>query len=236
MIHVRSLPFFVIHYTPLTDRREHLERQLAACRIARVEWITERDVADYDLETMYDASTERFQRRMSTPFGKLKYGEYKPLERNVIEVTAQHIEGYRRIWQRGLPHAVILEDDVVFARGFVTRLGRYLQQLPDDFDVLYFGEGRGHLHVERTRRERLLGKLYRKNVFRRENYQSRYADSYLISHGAAARLAREMATFQLPIDWELNYVQTKLEMKVYWAEPTLSRQGSASGMFRSGLR
>lgn len=236
MIRIQDMPFFVVHYTPLADRRRHLEQQLAQHRIGAVEWITEHDIAHYDLAAMYDASAERFRRRMSTPFGDLKYGAYRMLSRNEIEVTAQHIEAYRRIVQRRTPHAVILEDDVVLERGFLKRLERYVRQLPEDYDVLYFGAGgRAALHAERSAWERVLGALHRKNVFRRENYQSRYADSYLISGKAAARIVPQMTTFQLPIDWEMNYVQTKLKMNVYWAEPTLSRQGSASGRFASGL-
>jgi GR25 family glycosyltransferase involved in LPS biosynthesis len=225
-----------VHYTPLADRRRHLEQQLAQHRIGPVEWITERDIAHYDLAAMYDASTERFHRRMRTPFGDLKYGQYRMLRRNEIEVTAQHIEAYRRILQRRIQHAVILEDDVVLERGFRKRLGRYLRQLPEDYDVLYFGAGgRVALHAERSVWEKVLGALHWKNVFRRENHQGRYADSYLISGNAVARIVPQMTTFQFPIDWEMNYVQTKLRMNVYWAEPTLSRQGSASGRFGSGL-
>ena len=236
MIQVHKCPFFVIHYTPLADRREHLERQLARHRISDAEWITEKDIAHCDLAAVYDASAERFQCRMKTSFSDLKYGEYRPLKRSEIEVTVQHIEAYRRILARRIPHAVILEDDVVLERGFLRRLGRYARQLPEDYDVLYFGEGRGFLHVERSVGDKLLGVLRRRNVFRRENYQSRYADSYLISQRAVARIVPEMATFQFPIDWEMNYLQTMLRMKVYWAEPTLSHQGSASGKFKSGLR
>ena len=236
MIQIHKCPFFVIHYTPLADRREHLERQLARHGISDAEWITEKDITHYDLAAVYDASAERFQRRMKTSFGGLKYGEYRPLKRSEIEVTVQHIEAYRRILTRRIPHAVILEDDVVLVRGFLRRLGLYVRQLPDDYDVLYFGEGRGFHHAERTFREKVLGVLHRRNVFRRENYQSRFADSYLISQRAIARIVPEMTTFQFPIDWEMNYVQTILKMKVYWAEPTLSHQGSATGKFKSGLR
>ena len=236
MIRVQDIRFFVIHYAPLADRREHLEHQLAEYRIGQVEWITEKDIAHYDLAAVYDASAERFRSRMNTSFRDLKYGEYRELRRNEIEVTVQHIEAYRRILERGIPHAVILEDDVVFERGFLKRLGHYLRQLPEDYDVLYFGAGRGPLHVDRGYWDRMFGALLLKNVFRRENYQSRYADSYLISLKAVAQIVPQMATFQFPIDWELNYVQTKLRMNIYWAEPTLSHQGSASGKFKSGLR
>ena len=236
MIRVEDVPFFVVHYTPLADRRRHLEQQLTEHHVEKVEWVTERDIAHYDLAAMYDASAERFRRRMDTPFGDLKYGQYRMLSRNEIEVTAQHIEAYRRILSRDIPHAVVLEDDVVLERRFLKRLGRYVRQLPEDYDLLYFGAGgRVALHVATSAWEKMLGALYRKNVFRRENYQSRYADSYLISRKAVTRIVPQMTTFQFPIDWEMNYVQTKLRMNVYWAEPTLSRQGSASGRFESGL-
>jgi GR25 family glycosyltransferase involved in LPS biosynthesis len=236
MIRVQDVPFFVVHYTPLADRRRHLEQQLTQYRIREVGWVTEKDIAHYDLAAMYDASAERLRNRMNTPFRDLKYGAYRVLKKYEIEVTAQHIEVYRRILTRSIPDAVVLEDDVVLERRFLKRFGLYVRQLPDDYDVLYFGAGgRVALHVERSVREKVLGALYRKNVFRRGNYQSRYADSYLISLKAAARIVPQMRTFQFPIDWEMNYVQTKLRMNVYWAEPTLSRQGSASGRFESGL-
>ncbi len=236
MNNISNVSFFIIHYTPLTDRKEYLTAQLNSLGIENYEWITEKDIEHYDLQAMYDTSQERFQKRLKTDFGKMHSGIFHQMKQNEIEVTAQHIEAIKRMHHRNLDHAIILEDDVVFDNKFIKKMNIYIKQLPQDYDIFYFGEGCGALHIKRNIKEKIQGAFGKKNVFKRNNCQSRYADSYMLSKKAIDRLTPLVDTFQFPIDWEMNYLQIKLSMNIYWGEPTLSFQGSSSGKFKSGLR
>ena len=236
MDNITEIPFFIIHYTHLTDRKVFLSKQLELMGIKNIEWVTEKEISHYNVTKVYDPSIERFKKRVSTDFGKLIKCDYMHLKRNEIEVTIQHFEALTRIHQRGLENAIILEDDVVFERNFVKRMNRYNKQLPMDYDIFYFGRGCGALHIKRNISEKIQGAFYKKNVFKRYNFQSRYADSYMVSKKALGKFIPPFESFQCPIDWEMNYLQIKYEMNIYWGEPTLSSQGSSIGKYKSGLR
>lgn len=50
-----------------------------------------------------------------------------------------HLSVVRQARQRGLPHVLIFEDDAVFARRFRERFATCVEQLPGDWDMLFFG-------------------------------------------------------------------------------------------------
>jgi len=50
-----------------------------------------------------------------------------------------HVEVVREARQRGLPSILIFEDDVVFDEDFEKKFGDHIQQLPADWDMLFFG-------------------------------------------------------------------------------------------------
>lgn len=50
-----------------------------------------------------------------------------------------HLEVVREARSLGLPSVLIFEDDVVFDDQFEKKFGDYIQQLPTDWDMLFFG-------------------------------------------------------------------------------------------------
>ena len=50
-----------------------------------------------------------------------------------------HLEVVREARRLGLPSVLIFEDDVVFDDEFEKKFGDYIQQLPADWDMLFFG-------------------------------------------------------------------------------------------------
>lgn len=230
------MKIFVCHYTPLTQRRETLQKQLDRFGLTDVEWITEADAQDLDLDAWYDGSQEAFAERHRTAFRAFGYGEYSPLTRPCVELTAQHILAQKRLADQELDSAVVFEDDVVLGEDFADRLARYVDELPADWDMFYFGAGHsGALRSRMSLRDRVLYWRGRKHVFPRHNRQSRWTDSYMVRRKAAETMLTTIVPFQFAIDWELNYQQTIHELNVYWAEPPLSEQGSGRGYYASSL-
>lgn len=235
MILENTLPFYIIHYTPLKERKLFLEQQLDREDIAISEWVTEQSLVDCDLTQLYDSSERALAKRLASPFSQFGYRHHCELKRNLIEVTAQHFLAYKKILEANHSYAVILEDDVILQQAFKRRLFSCIRQLPTSFDVLYFGDGCGGHHQKLTNLQKVQSLLGMRTIFKRENCQSRYADSYLVSNAFVKKIFSSFDSFHFPIDWELNYLQSALSMNIWWAEPTLSIQGSFYGNFKSGL-
>ena len=69
--------------------------------------------------------------------------------------------------------------------------------------------------------------------YKKESPSSKCADSFLIKKDAARKLANGLKRFSLPIDFELNYHLHCHKMNVYWTEPSLTKQGSETGLFKT---
>lgn len=227
---------FVCHYSPLTVRKKYLDKVLPELGFADIEWVTEKDIINYDLSKVYDSSPQALSLRNSTSFAKFGVKNHRILRKSEAELTLQHFECYRRIFEQNLDMAVIFEDDVIFKNHFVKRFNQYLEELPSSFDVLYFGKGCGHHRSPMSILDffnNLSGKKY---LFKNRECRSRFTDSYVVSHAAAGKFFQKGLPFHLPIDWELNYLQSWLDMEIYWAEPTLTFQGSKYGYYKSSLK
>jgi len=227
---------FVCHYTKLAERKKYLESKLPALGFTDVEWVTENDILNYNMDDVYDSSPEALVKRNATAFARFGTKKQKPLTRPLIEITLQHFEAYRRIVDQKLPMAVVFEDDVLFKKTFSDRFNRYIEELPEDWDIFYFGRGCGGHHAPMTISERFSNLLGKKHVFKNKECRSRFSDSYVITSKAAEMILSQCFPFHMPIDWELNYLQSSMSMNIYWSEPTITYQGSKSGAYSSSLK
>jgi glycosyl transferase family 25 len=50
-----------------------------------------------------------------------------------------HMAVVRKAREAGAPDVLIFEDDAFFVRGFDQRFPRYMEQIPEDWDILYLG-------------------------------------------------------------------------------------------------
>ena len=213
-------PVFVIHYTPLVDRKARLGEQLRAMGAHdRTVWIE-----DFDREAISDWP------ELDVPGNDLNKG--------VIAVNMAHADALRRIGEAPEGYGLVLEDDVVFKPGAAELIRNYCQEVPDDWDVISIGSACG-FHIPFWRRRP------GKHIYLKENTKTRWggdgatrcADSYFVSRkGARALLAaRDMQRpFRKPIDWALNQAIRDQNLKVYWMEPTVAEQGSQTGAFTGG--
>ena len=216
---------FVLHYTKLKERKQHIQQQLAKYDLD-VEFIT-----DYDKETLSPEDLELFDTDVVSP-----------AEMSLIR---KHISCYERICKDGLEHAMIFEDDVTLASNFKDKLDGYMAQLPKVWDLFFIGEGGScKFHVpEHIMKKQPPGT----NVFYKSNYSSswggagasRCGDSYLVSNRAAHKMLNYLDRPEYKITKEADHLLNEIALftilKVYWAEPTLVTQESDNGKFHTSL-
>lgn len=212
---------FVVHYTPLTDRRSYLEEKFQEQGLSH-EFITNCD-------------------RENLTLRQLKKFDRKEMSLVSCAISCGHIEAYKRIADSPYHYNLILEDDVIFKNSFKQKLNNYLEELPEDYDMLFIGNG-GGFHIPLIRR--ILHPLT--HIFLKENNETKWggagatrcADSYFVSQLCAQKILKYIDSLKfnsitLPVDWWLNDVIRELNLKVYWLEPTLVTQGTMHGLYKS---
>lgn len=201
---------YIIHCATFTDRKEHILRELQHSSLSDTptEWIT---LFDKDEITESQAKLFVHYYNRSTMSLHLKWN---------------HV--FERIAAGQEQHVTVFEDDVILTDSFKDKLQMYLRELPEDYDMLFLGDG-CNLHIKNTEPG--------KHVYLHPG--SRCSDSIVIRRECAEKLCTYLQStdvvIHLPIDLWLNYIIPALNLKVYWAEPTLVTQGSQNGTFRSSL-
>ena len=212
-IGMENIKIFVIHYTKLKYRKTHILQQLAKHNITDFEFI---ESSDPDNLNPY---------LLSRINNNLKIGQ--------ISIICKHLECYNTIANGDYDkykYFLILEDDVIFHDNFVNILQNYLSQLPDDYDMLFIGDG-CQLHINPI----LLKPNC--NIYLNPFGQTRCADSYFISKECIAKILSYFSNMKekmyLTIDHWMNKVARDNNFKYYWAEPTIVTQGSQNGLFKT---
>lgn len=214
-----NYPVFVIHYTPLKERKKFLTEQLKREGIfEKTHWI------------------ENFDREQIKEWPELELPKNE-LSKGVVAVNMAHADALRRITLSAEGYGLVIEDDVIFKEGAAQLVKKYCQNIPSDWDMLFIGGSCFHIPFWRRRPG--------KHVYLKENTKTRWggdgatrcADSYFVTKRAAELLLKTKALtrpFQKPIDWALNESIRDANLKVYWMEPTVVQQGSQTGHYNAG--
>jgi len=203
---------YVIHYKKLVERKKFMLEQFEKHNITNFEFI---DIDRDELEN-YDVSI--FEKNYS---------------KSQIAITLSHLQAYKEILAKH-SNALILEDDAILSDNFVEKLNGYLAQIPENYDMVFLGDGCG-LHIESNFIVPNIN-VYNTNI-REDGSATRCADSYVISKKCAANIIKYTENLPLKIknaiDAWLNSVIYALNLNIYWTEPTIVTQGTETGMFKS---
>lgn len=231
---------FIIHYTPLIERKTFMDNQLRKLGLDAIY------VTKYDKENIVDSDKDIFD--FTSVWAN------RNLHISNASLILKHLEAYTQIVNSDNTFGLIMEDDVVLDNNFKEKYLNYYEQLPSDWDILFYGDGFGrNMHVPQKLMDELGG-----NVFLKSNNgngvndrkvngwpvcagASRCSDCYLINKKAAQKILHEIETIKTqkrgricyPSDLWMNHLFRKLNFKVYWAEPTISTQGTETGIFKS---
>lgn len=211
------MKIFVLHNSKLVDRKKHILEQFNKQGIIDYEFIEKYDkneITDYE-SNLFDTNYKK-----STMSLHLKHNY-------VYNIIAENYE-----------RALIFEDDVILCDNFIDKLNNYITQLPEDYDMLFIGDG-CNLHIEKHKL------IPNKNIYEKCLYPTKWggngatrcADSYIITKTCASKLCEYINNLEdkikLPIDWWLNVAARDNKFKVYWSEPTIVSQGSQCGIFKT---
>ena len=214
------MKIFVLHYSKLVDRKKHILSQFKKQNITDYEFIEK-----YDKEDLQDSDMLLFD---------------KCVAKSMMSLMNKHFYVYKLISEK-YERALILEDDVILNDNFIDTLNNYITQLPENFDMLFIGDG-CNLHIEK---HKLIPykNIYKKCLYSTSwggNGASRCSDSYIITKNCANNLCEYIKyinnskrKIKLPSDWWLNVAARDNNFKVYWAEPTIVTQGTQNGLFTS---
>jgi len=166
----------------------------------------------------------------------------KPLTNGEISLFLNHIECLRKIrkeYNNGL--FFIFESDVIFCKDFENCLNNVCKEVSciDDWDVINVGEG-----IRETSYAKSLG--YPKsppitnNIFTFHN-EDRHSctEGILWNYKSICKFLTYFETkedIDSPFDTKMDVYSYLGEFKIYWAYPTLVKQGSICGLYKSLLR
>ena len=210
---------FVLHYSKLTDRKKSV-----------LEQFEKNSITDYDFIEQYDKDELTDEQAALFTAG---------FEKSKASLMLKHFDAYIKIINE-YERALIFEDDILLCENFADIFANYTTQLPDDYDLVFIGDGCGdHIPPWRLEPETY---FYERGVyptFWGGDGATRCSDSYIISKKCAVKLyeyiKQSPCKIALPMDLWLNQVARDAELKVYWAEPTIVTQGSLKGRFSSSL-
>ena len=215
------MKIFVIHYDKLVHRKKHILKELNK----------------YDLECEF---VSNYGKDMLTGYQKSKF---RNLNDSEISLSMHHFECYKRISEK-YDYAVIFEDDVILSENFKNNIEKYINDLPKDWDMLFFGEGHG-VNIPNYRL------VPEQNIYKKStelnnpfpggiNGSTRCADSYVISSKCCKKILEKINSpnyiIFMPIDHLLNYINYYNNFNIFWAEPTITKQATANGIFKSSVR
>jgi len=196
------MKIFVIHYKKLIERKNHILEQFEKYNI------TEYEIIDIDRDELDGYDLTKFEN----------------LPNSYMAIKLSHLYAYNEI-KNNYDEALILEDDVIFCDNFMTIFNNYLKQLPKDYDMCFYGSCY-HLHIEPH------NLIPNKNIYEKslENGSTRTIHCYMVSKKCAIKVCDYFDNIKYKInmatDMWLNIVARDINLKMYWAEPTISMQGS----------
>jgi GR25 family glycosyltransferase involved in LPS biosynthesis len=215
---------YVAHYAPLTERKENLLKQLDTYKL-KATWI-EDEPSEAQFRNLTSSNLWDFK---FNSMGNLNYHPSRILKRSEFSLCFKHLKIYEDIIANNIKTSLVLEDDVVLNENFINNFNLNISMTPRDWDFIFIGSG-CDLHIDKELQKP--GQV----AYRKEHPASKCTDSYIMKLSSATKIMSTLSSFTFPIDFELNYQMFKHDMNVYWWEPSVIRQGSQCGLYRSEIQ
>jgi GR25 family glycosyltransferase involved in LPS biosynthesis len=204
-----SIEHFVTHYTPLKERKEHIQKQFECHGIIDYTFIE-----THDRENLTPEELSKFER----------------ISKSEVSLFYKHIEIFKRQCSKKFSGITcVYEDDAILRDNFLELLNKCIDQLPEDWDVV-FGGGCANLHEW----NRIDGQL----VYPRET--SRGGCFYIINSRCLNKVVDSFdksEKIKCAVDWWFNKIRRNdNSYKYFWTEPTLVKQGSEQGWFKKSIQ
>lgn len=224
-----ELKTYICHYSPLKERMDNILSQVNKSNLIRYGFqIINSEPDDDFISNFYDKSRSEWRKKVDC----MEYGGFifsRLLRKSEMSLLYKHIEILKIISNSDAEVSLVLEDDVILDDDFDNKLLDVISDSDDDWDFIFLGNGCG-LRIPES--DRIKGRF----SYIKKSPSSKCTDSFLIKKKSALKIINQFAKFSLPIDFEFNYYMYKNDMKVYWAEPPIVKQGSQDSTFFSSTK
>ena len=214
---------YIMHYTPLSERKGFVLDQLSIAGISDFEFITEFDREDltdedllkYDRDPDVHKRVSEISRRPHGFAGSLQYN-YEQMSLSSVSLNLKHLEAFKRFLDQDLDFALFLEDDCRFTNS--TKVETVIEQAPENWDVIFLGGAFSHGIITPIS---LVGGSY----ILAQHPSTNTTSSIIYNKDSVRKILPHMESFCVPIDWQLNYAFYKANLNVYHTYPYLCTQG-----------
>jgi glycosyl transferase family 25 len=213
MSSIKKLDYiYVLNVKKFTERRAFMEAQLTKLGM-KAEFIL-----DGDIEELTDDIISRY------------FVSHNNLSAAQMSCAMKHVFALQKIAQNYCTFNLVLEDDAIFAKDFLTGLQHTLDESINFIGdkVIYIGSG-GNFFTPKSQRK--------KGQHLYLGSRGRFADSYIIDSETAKKrlLWIEQHKISEPIDNQFEKIDKQLGVKMVWLEEPIVEQGSKNGLFNSAL-
>lgn len=203
-----KLNFCICHYTPLSDRKISVLKQL-----------NNNNISDFSLIEIYNK--EDLSKNNLEKFDNLKLSE--------ISLFLKHISIYEKnLYNKD--YIVVLEDDFIFKDNPIMYIEKIINEANNNgiWDLIFSGDC-CNLHYKNVENDK---NLYKTNFSRGT---CMYIININTTNKLLEIFNLEKRIIN-PIDHWFNYILYKYNLISYWSEPTIVMQGSEMNIFSSSLR
>lgn len=203
-----KLNFCICHYTPLSDRKISVLKQL-----------NNNNISDFSLIEIYNK--EDLSKNNLEKFDNLKLSE--------ISLFLKHISIYEKnLYNKD--YIVVLEDDFIFKDNPIMYIEKIINEANNNgiWDLIFSGDC-CNLHYKNVENDK---NLYKTNFSRGT---CMYIININTTNKLLEIFNLEKRIIK-PIDHWFNYILYKYNLISYWSEPTIVMQGSEMNIFPTSLR
>ncbi len=219
-----NIKTYIPHYTKLTDRKEHITKELKSVGISDYEIITEFDKEDINeqvLKKYYNTDEDLLKKKTEVTDGTLQFPK---LKKSVVSLAIKHLVTLDKFITSDYDYALVIEDDCKFLTNY-EKVVQSIHDAPNDWDVLFIGGSFDHSIIEHV--------MMLPNYILAGHPSTNTTSSFVYNKNSAIKTREKLQSFSLPIDWELNYNFAVNDFKVYHTYPYLATQLSGRGMASS---
>ncbi|WP_199711740.1 glycosyltransferase family 25 protein [Alginatibacterium sediminis] len=201
---------FIIHVSKgFEARRQHIDTHLPAMGVRNFEYVLDGDIDFVKSKVSESFFSESLSWAQRSCFYK-------------------HYLAMKMVVDRGLPYALVLEDDALLVKDFSEKLQRITEQLTAEKN--YF------VNIEQASNAvpfsfRKPGKL----IYPCKVNKLCGGILYDYTFAKACTEYIESKKVTAPIDGFIGNERCSIGFNLFWAEPSLVKQGSKSGLFDSGI-
>ena len=196
---------YIIHFDPLKERKQYLEKYLS----------------NFGIPFEFVINTKEKDEKFYNKYYPLYNGD-RVLPKSEFGVTISHIETYKEIFNFGYNKCLILEDDAIFCNNFKEILNEIIEE-SDEYDFSFLSSC-CDLNVKKTTYKYLY-----------EASKSRSVCAYIINSKNLKLILENITPITDVIDWHLNNIKDKSNIKFSWCQPPVITQGSET-IYKSNLR